>query len=110
MRITLCEDYAEMSTRAADLVAEELKKTPGLLLCTATGASPEGLYEQMGASYRTAPGSFDQLRIIKLDEWGGIPENDPVSCEHYLRSRLLQPLNIPETRYLGFRSDPEDPE
>ena len=110
MRITLCEDYGEMSTRAADLVREELAEKPGLLLCTATGASPEGLYEQMGASYREEPGLFDQLRIIKLDEWGGIPENHPVSCEHYLRSRLLQPMKIPEARYLGFRSDPEDPE
>ena len=110
MRITLCEDYAEMSTRAADLVADQLTKTPKLLLCTATGASPEGLYEMMGTSYRAEPGLFDQLRILKLDEWGGIPENHPVSCEHYLRSRLLEPLKIPEERYLGFRSDPEDPE
>jgi galactosamine-6-phosphate isomerase len=110
MRITLCEDYGEMSTRAADLVGEELKKKPGLLLCTATGASPEGLYRMMGAKYRKEPGLFDGLRIIKLDEWGGIPENHPVSCEHYLRSRLLEPLNIAEELYLGFRSDPEDPE
>jgi len=110
MRITLCEDYGEMSTRAADLVGEELTKKPGLLLCTATGASPEGLYEMLGTRYRKEPGLFDQLRIIKLDEWGGIPDNHPVSCEHYLKSRLLEPLKIPEERYLGFRSDPKDPE
>jgi galactosamine-6-phosphate isomerase len=38
---------------------------------------------------------FAELSVIKLDEWGGVPENDPVSSESYLQSRLLQPLGIP---------------
>lgn len=110
MRITRCEDYREMSTRAAELVLEELRKKPGLLFCAATGSSPEGLYEELGKRYLKEAGLFDKLRILKLDEWGGIPENHPVTCEHYLRKHLLEPLAIPEERYLGFRSDPEDPE
>jgi galactosamine-6-phosphate isomerase len=110
MRITLCEDYTEMSTRAADLVRQELKKKPGLLLCAATGASPEGLYRELGTSHRTEPGLYEKLRIIKLDEWGGVPENHPVTCEQYIRDRLIGPLDIKEERYLTYRSDPEDPE
>ena len=53
---------------------------------------------------------FQTLRILKLDEWGGIPENHHVSCEFFLRKKLLEPLEIPEERYFSFKSNPEDPE
>jgi galactosamine-6-phosphate isomerase len=110
MRITNCEDYSEMSTLAADLVTEDVLKKPGLLFCAATGSSTEGLYEALGDSLRLSPGMFDRMRIIKLDEWGGVPENHPVTCEHFIRKRLLEPLSISEKRYYTFHSDPENPE
>ncbi|TFH26535.1 MAG: galactosamine-6-phosphate isomerase [Bacteroidia bacterium] len=110
MQIIPCENYQEMSTLAADLVQEELVKKPKLLFCAATGSSPAGLYEEMGARYKIMPGLFDRMRILKLDEWGGVPEEHPVTCEYFIRKRLLEPLAIPEKRYLTFRSDPKDPE
>jgi galactosamine-6-phosphate isomerase len=110
MHISPCADYKEMSTLAADLVQEALVKKPELLFCAATGSSPAGLYEEMGAMYKIMPGLFDRMRIIKLDEWGGVPEEHPVTCEHFIRRRLLEPLNISPERYLTFRSDPKDPE
>ena len=110
MRITSCENYQEMSILAADLVQEEVLKKPGLLFCAATGSSPAGLYEEMGARLRLRPGLFDGMRIIKLDEWGGVPAYHPVTCEYFIRKRLLEPLSIPEERYHSFHSDPEDPE
>lgn len=38
---------------------------------------------------------LSQLRIIKLDEWGGVPHMHPHTCEHFLRQHLLDPLGIP---------------
>jgi galactosamine-6-phosphate isomerase len=99
-----------MSSLAADLVQEEVLKNPGLLLCAATGSSPAGLYDEMAERSRSSPTLFEHMRIIKLDEWGGVPENHPVSCEHFIRKRLLEPLSIPEERYHTFHSNPEDPE
>jgi len=110
MQITPSENFQEMSVLAADLVQEELVKKPELLFCAATGSSPAGLYEEMGARYRSKPGLFDRMRIIKLDEWGGVPDNHPVTCEYFIRKRLLEPLAIPGERYFTFHSDPEDPE
>ncbi len=109
MQITSCKNYQEMSSLAADLVQEELKKEPGLLFCAATGNSPAGLYKEMSRRSRITPGLFEQMRIIKLDEWGGVPENHPVTCEYFIRNRLLEPLAISRKRYLTFHSDPEDP-
>ena len=110
MQIQTCKDYQEMSILAADQVQEELKLTPGLLFCAATGSSPEGLYEAWVVRHKTQPGLFDKMRIIKLDEWCGVPDNHSVTCEHFIRKRLLEPLAIPEDRYFGFPSDPMEPD
>jgi len=110
MHITQCSDYGEMSSLAASLVRETLKEKPDLLLCAATGSSPEGLYQELRATARLDKELFEQLRILKLDEWGGLPANHPVSCEYFLRKKLLDPLSIPQERYISFDSDPENPE
>jgi galactosamine-6-phosphate isomerase len=98
-----------MSQLAASLIREEVEKNPGLLLCTATGSSPEGLYKELAKTAGVKKALFSQMRVLKLDEWGGIPENHPVTCEYFLRSKLLDPLGIPAERYISFASDPEDP-
>jgi len=110
MHIIKCADYQEMSHRGASLILEALKKKPNLLICTATGSSPEGLYKELASLAHKDLEPFKQLRILKLDEWGGIPENHPVSCEYFLNKKLLGPLNIPRERYISFASDPDEPE
>jgi galactosamine-6-phosphate isomerase len=110
MNITYCSDYREMSRVAASLVLDEIASTPDLLLCVATGSSPEGLYSDLAEEGGRSPAMFSRLRVLKLDEWGGIPENDPASCEQFLRIRLMEPLNIPADRYISFSSDPKNPE
>jgi len=110
MNITYCNDYREMSSVAASVAVDVIRDDPGLLLCAATGSSPEGLYQELRDHAARETYLFAQLRVIKLDEWGGIPENHPVSCEYYLRTRLVDPLGIPPEWYFSFRSDPPDPE
>ena len=51
----------------------------------------------------------DTLRILKLDEWGGVPMTDPQSCEVYLQENLIKPLGIEEENYISFQSDSEVP-
>ena len=110
MNLVHCSDYPEMSRLAAALVLEALAEKPDLLLCAATGSSPEGLYAELAKLARGNKEIFRRMRILKLDEWGGIPDNHPVSCEYYLREKLLDPLGIPSERYISFSSDPEDPD
>jgi galactosamine-6-phosphate isomerase len=59
---------------------------------------------------REDPHLFAHLRIIKLDEWGGLEPNDPATCESYLRRHLLKPLNVSADRYLAFPTNPQDPQ
>jgi len=109
MEIDILKTYEELSHRAKDLILQEIEKNKNLLLCTATGGSPTDTYDLLGHEYQAQPELFTQLRIIKLDEWGGIPMDHPATCESYLQAHLLEPLNILISRYIGFNSNPKDP-
>lgn len=110
MNIQHCTGYEEMSEKAGSSLLSDLKKKPNLLLCTATGNSPIGLYKNLEEANRKSSQIFKELQIIKLDEWGGIPSNDPNSCETFIQRKILSPLNISGDRYISFESDPPDPE
>lgn len=108
--ITVEADYEAMSRRAADVVAEQLRAKPDLLLCVATGSSPRRAYELLAEKRRDEPRLFERLRVLKLDEWGGLPPEHPGTCETYLRRWLIEPLGISAERYLTFRGDAAEPE
>ncbi len=85
-------DYEKLSQAAAGIIIENVKSNPELLFCPATGSSPERAYELLATSANKE--IFEKIRVIKLDEWGGIPTNHPATCEHYLQSKLIHPLGI----------------
>lgn len=108
MKITYFDDSEKMNAFASLLVLNELRKKQYLLICAATGGSPEGLYQMLGKRYQFDPELFEKLRVLKLDEWGGIPMSDPGSCHSYLTEKLLKPLHVSLDRYLAFDSGAED--
>ena len=110
MNITECKSYDSMSELAASLIMRGLESKPDLLLCAATGSSPTGLYKILVEKSKNEMNLFKNLRLVKLDEWGGVKENDPVTCEWYIRQNLIEPLNISFDRYISFESEPADPE
>ncbi len=103
-------DYEAMSRSASELIVEEIRRRPDLLLCAATGSTPTRCYELLAEKRRSEPRLFDRLRVLKLDEWGGLPVNDPATCEAYLRHYVVEPLGINDARYLTFQSDAPDPQ
>ncbi|MFI5195040.1 MAG: galactosamine-6-phosphate isomerase [Chitinophagales bacterium] len=109
MKINVLDSYEDLSERAADVLIKELKRKKDLLLCAATGGSPTGFYDLLSKEHHRLPGFFEQIRIIKLDEWGGVPMDDPGTCESYLQEHLIRPLQIETSRYISFCSNPEDP-
>ncbi len=107
MKITYFDSYADLSVHAAQLIANEVSHKPDLLFCAATGGSPTGMYAEMKQAEESHPGLYGQMRVIKMDEWGIIPLSHPDSCESYLKHHLLGPLQISDSRYVGFDTAPE---
>jgi galactosamine-6-phosphate isomerase len=98
-------DYEEMCVAAANLIAARLEEKPDLLLCLATGSTPTRAYELLAARSKSL---FSQVRVLKLDEWGGVAMTSPATCETYLRKILIDPLDLC-SRYVAFESQPADP-
>lgn len=110
MKTTICDSYEAMSIQAKNIIVEELRQHKALLLCAATGGSPTRMYELLNEEYAISPELFNQFRVIKLDEWGGIPMEHPGTCEQYLQQHMIRSLHIPDNRYISFQSNPADPE
>jgi galactosamine-6-phosphate isomerase len=103
----IVDDPEAVAHRAADHIVYALEQKPDLLLCAATGGSPTRTYEMLVERHRQTPALFEKLRVIKLDEWGGVPMDHPGTCETYLQEKLIGPLGITADRYISFRSDAE---
>ncbi|MPY91191.1 MAG: galactosamine-6-phosphate isomerase [Luteitalea sp.] len=100
LRVSTDEEAA--SQAATDLIIHALRARPDLLMSVATGSSPQRLYELLGARRAAEPTLFERLRVLKLDEWGGLALDDPGSCEAFVRMHVRRPLGIPDERYVGF--------
>jgi len=110
MKYIACRDYDEMSRQAGAALIGDIRRFPRQVLCTATGNSCLGLYQWLATRHKEDPSLFKQLGIVKLDEWGGMDETDPASCEAYLRTHVTGPLQISEDRYIGFSNRNPSPE
>lgn len=102
MNISYFDTYDELSQKAAEIIATDLKVKKDLFFCAATGGSPTGMYAQLKMHQKASPTLFDHMNVMKMDEWGIIPSSHPDSCESYLQKHLLGPLSIPNERYLTF--------
>lgn len=108
MTIEVLRDGNEIGDAASELIVQEIKLRPNLLLCTATGETPTNTYTKLVNKKELYP--TDQFRVLKLDEWGGVPMSNPMTCEYYLRKFILRPLNISQKNYFGFNSNSINPE
>jgi galactosamine-6-phosphate isomerase len=108
MHIQHFDSTIALAAASSQVIIRAIQKKPDLLLCAATGNTPTATYQALVAQKTLF--STDQLRIFKLDEWGGVPMNHPGTCESYLQEHLIQPLNIPVDRYFSFQSNPADPQ
>ncbi len=107
MQIKYFVNYEAMSEGASQQIAAKIIAKPDLLLCAASGSSPLGAYRKLAENNSIG---FEQLRIIKLDEWGGIEMNNPQSCESFLQEHVLKPMEIHPDRYITFQTNPKDKE
>lgn len=109
MYIHYCPDFAQMSKKGADLVHHEVEKKPNLLFCAASGGSPSGLYELMHQKHLINSEFFNKMRVVKLDEWVGLPDDSTFTSEYDIDQKLLRKIEIPSERYISFYSQTKNP-
>lgn len=104
-------NFELMSQKGFEIVKKDIDDKPDLLFCVASGGSPSGLYSNMIEYKKTNLSFCDQLRVIKLDEWGGLEYGSPFTSELDVQHKFIQPMNIPKDRYWTidpFTATPEE--
>lgn len=109
MNIHYCKNYEEMSQEGAMIVMREIERKSDLLFCVASGGSPTGLYQEMVKNFRFNADLFSELRVIKLDEWGGLDQGSTFTSEFDVQEKFIKPLNIEDDRYITIDSMASDP-
>ncbi len=89
VRIHPSSEWADVV--AADLAAR-LGDPAGARICLPTGATPAPVYERVPSALAAAGLDAGRATVILLDEYVGLPAEDPARCEWQLRSQLLDRL------------------
>jgi galactosamine-6-phosphate isomerase len=109
LKLEVTADYVDMSRSAAALIISELKRNPDLLLCASAGGTPTLTYELLAKHHARNSQLFNRMKVLQIDEWGGIPSAHPASCRSDLKCKLVDPIRIQEKRFISFSSDNPDP-
>ena len=58
MRLIIAKDYADVSRKAANIIAAQIHLKPDCVLGLATGSSPVGTYKELIAKYEDRTGDL----------------------------------------------------
>ncbi len=94
MKIIICNDYYEMSRRAAYMIAGEIIQKPETVLGMATGDTPKGLYSNLVDMYKNNDLDFSEVTTFNLDEYYGFPPEHHQSYAFFMREHLINHINI----------------
>lgn len=94
MRLIRAKDYADVSRKAANIIAAQICLKPDCVLGLATGSSPVGTYQELIARYESGDLDFSQVRTINLDEYVGLPKEHDQSYAYFMKDNLFDHVNI----------------
>ena len=94
MRLIIAKDYADVSRKAANIIAAQVQLKPDCVLGLATGSSPVGTYKELIAKYESGDLDFSQVKTINLDEYVGLPKDHDQSYAYFMRTNLFDHVNI----------------
>ena len=96
MRIIKAKDYAEMSRKAANIIAAQVVAKPNCVLGLATGGTPVGTYKSLIEDwYKVGDLSFAEVTTVNLDEYRGLPRTNDQSYWYFMHENLFDHIDIP---------------
>jgi glucosamine-6-phosphate deaminase len=96
--LLVAEDYQDLSKRAAEIVAAQLRAKPDSVIGFATGRTPLGLYRQLIEMYRRQEVSFARITTFNLDEYVGLDRQHPRSYYRFMWENLFSQIDVDPNR------------
>ena len=110
MRLIRAKDYADVSVKAAAVIASVVTLKPDCVLGLATGSSPVGTYKELIKKYEAGELDFSQVKTVNLDEYVGLSRDHDQSYAYFMRHNLFDHVNIDQNNCnipSGLTEDPE---
>lgn len=98
MEIIIRPTPAHAARLVARLVLDRVHDDPELVLGCATGRTMDPVYAALVAAHRSGDVDLSRIVTFNLDEYVGLPPDDPRSYHHYMRTQLFEPVGIASER------------
>lgn len=98
MRIIEAKDYADMSRKAAGIIAAQVITKPECVLGLATGSTPIGTYDRLVEMYNQGDLDFSGISTANLDEYKGLDRENDQSYYYFMHKHLFDRVNINAAR------------
>lgn len=106
MRFIVCENYEELSKKAAEFVAAQIILKPNCNLGLATGSTPIGMYKTLVDMNV----DFSEVTTFNLDEYYPISRSNNQSYYYFMTENLYSKVNLKKENIFipnGETSNPE---
>jgi len=94
MELIIQRDKDAAARLVARIVANEIRAHPRTVLGVATGSTMEAVYQHLVQMHRETHLDFSGVQTFNLDEYVGLPADDPNSYRHFMNTHLFQQVNI----------------
>ncbi|GAB2643883.1 glucosamine-6-phosphate deaminase [Emticicia sediminis] len=102
MQLQTFQSPEQLATFTANYIIDLVKNKPDATLILTSGDTPVLTYKKIVEF--SQPSDFEQVTIVGLDEWVGIPATSEGSCRYIVEENLLKPLEINPKQYTFFDS------
>ena len=110
MNFIVCNNYEEISAKAAEIIAELVKSKPDCVLGLATGSTPVGTYKELIAKNKNGEISFKNTVSYNLDEYYPISPENNQSYRYFMNENLFNHIDIPMENTHLLNGEAKDPD
>lgn len=110
MKLSIFDDYADLSYQVARIIYEQVRSKPGSVICLASGDTPLLAYNLFTVLLKHTPVVSPHFTLVGLDEWIGISPENKGSCSYFLHRNIIDPLLLPPEQVRLFNAMTPDPE
>ncbi len=94
MKVIVEDNYEMVSKIAAEILNDEIKRNPDVVLGLATGSTPIGMYKELINKHKTEGTNFSGVKTFNLDEYIGLDGDHPQSYRNFMNIQLFNHINI----------------
>lgn len=110
MKLIVTKDYAEMSTKGAEIVASIVRTNPRAVLGLTTGNTPMGLYSELVERHKSGTLPLNDVRVFCTEEYLGTGPDDYHALFSWLHRTLIAPCGLPPSNVFRLHAEAAEPQ